>query len=197
MSAKPPEANTQYSRAPGASRDQPGGRSGPPGAASPGARPALRAARTGFLIAGLLGATALVVAELAPLLHVRVAASSAPITTVLTGPHHGYALLPIAALSAVLTIAARRHHSRHALVALGALGLIALAIAVVGDLPDARATGLVGSSATRYAQARSSAAVGLYLETLGAVLLLLASGLGLLLIGAGEAAADRPQRFGS
>ena len=78
-----------------------------------------------------------------------------------------------------------------------ALGLIALVIALVGDLPDARASGLVGSSATRFLEARSSPAVGLYLETLGAVLLLLASGLGLLMLGAGEGARRHVRWFAS
>jgi hypothetical protein len=183
MSATPPEANTEYSRGQGVSRGLSGRRLGLPGAPSSGARAAFGTARSAFLTVGLLGAIALVVAEFAPLLHVHVAGRSAPVKTVLTGAHHGYALLPIAALAAVLTIAMMRRESRPALVALGALGLITLAIALAGDLPDAHATGLVGSSATRYVQASSSPAAGLYLETLGAVLLLVASGLGLLLIG--------------
>ncbi|HEY6396684.1 MAG TPA: hypothetical protein VIX82_04420 [Solirubrobacteraceae bacterium] len=161
------------------------------------ARAPLRSAYTAFLIAGLAGSIVLVIAEFLPLLHVRVAASSASIKTVVTGAHHGYALLPIAALSAVLTIAALRLESRPTLVGLGTLGLIGLAIVLVGDLPDAHATGLVGSSVTHYVQARSDPGIGLYLETLGAVLLLLASGVGLLLIGPHKPAADRVPWFGS
>jgi hypothetical protein len=197
MSATPPEANTEYSRGHGPFRHLQGGLPGASGADSPASPAPVRTARTAFLIAGLLGAVVLVVAELTPLLHVRVSAGSAPIKTVLTGAHHGYALLPIAALSAVLTIGALRHESRAALVALAVLGLIALGIALVADLPAARSMGLVGSSATRFVQARSSPAVGLYLETLGAVLLLLASGLGLLLRGGGEGGRRRLLWFGS
>jgi hypothetical protein len=197
MSATPPEANTEYSRGDGDSRPLQGGLSGASGAGSPGAPALVGATRATFLIAGMLGAIALVVAEFTPLLHVRVSATSAPIKTVLTGAHHGYALLPIAGLSAVLTIGALRQESRAALVALGALGLIGLGIALVGDLPAARAAGLLGSSATRFVQARSSPASGLYLETLGAVLLLLASGLGLLLLGGDENGRRRFSRLGS
>jgi hypothetical protein len=190
MSATPPEANTEYSRGHGVFRHLQGDFSGSSRAGSPGATALVGATRAAFLIAGLLGAIVLVLAELTPLLHVSVSASSAPIKSVLTGAHHGYALLPIAALSVALTIGALRRVSRPALVALGILGLIALGIVLVGDLPDARASGLVGSSATRFIQARSSPAIGLYLETLGAVLLLLASGLGLLLLGGVETAGE-------
>jgi hypothetical protein len=201
MNATPPEANSEYSRGPGVSRARTRRREGAPEAGSPkvthGAWRGVGTSRPPFLAAALLGSVVLVAAELNPLLSVRVAGTVGPVKTVVTGAHHGYALLPIAALSAVLSIAARRHDSRPALVALGALGLIALAIALVGDLPDARATGLVGSSATRYVQASSSPAIGLYLETLGAVLLLLGSGLGLLLLGPGEAGRRRLPWFGS
>ena len=115
----------------------------------------------------------------------------------LTGAHHGYALVPIAALALLLAVTGMRDERRSALVALGALGLVALLIALVGDLSDAQATGLVGSSASHYALASSRPAIGLYLETLGAVLLLLASGLGVLLIGAREEESGRRRWFGS
>ena len=48
-------------------------------------------------------------------------------------------------------------------------------------IPDAQASGLIGTATTRLATASSSPSVGLYLETLGAfVLLIIATG-GLLL----------------
>jgi len=68
-----------------------------------------------------------------------------------------------------------------ALLALGVLGLAALLIALVGDLPDAQASGLILGPSGRYALASSSPGVGFYLETLGAVILLIAAGAGLLL----------------
>ncbi len=197
MSATPPEANTEYSRAPRDSRRGSGSaRRGLRGAVAPGPGTA-RWTRAAVLASGILGAAILLVAELTPLFHVRLAASSAPARTVLTGAHHGYALVPIAALALLLAVTGMRDERRSALVALGALGLVALLIALVGDLSDAQATGLVGSSASHYALASSRPAIGLYLETLGAVLLLLASGLGVLLIGAREEESGRRRWFGS
>src|SRR5205807_10045395 len=46
--------------------------------------------------------------------------------------------------------------------------------------PDAHKTGLLGSTATRYVTAGSSAGVGLYLETAGSVVLMIACGGGFL-----------------
>lgn len=64
----------------------------------------------------------------------------------------------------------------------GVLGVVALLIALLRDLPDAHATGLVGSAATGLRSASSSPGVGLYLETLGAVVLLITAVCGLLLL---------------
>ena len=74
--------------------------------------------------------------------------------------------------------------SRPALLAVGALGVISLLIALFGDLPDAHASGLVGTATTHYEQASASPSAGLYLETLGAVLLMITCGCGFLLLGA-------------
>ena len=63
------------------------------------------------------------------------------------------------------------------------LGVATLLIALLGDLPDAHATGLIGSSANQYVQGVSSPSAGLYLETLGAVLLLVSGGVGFLMLG--------------
>jgi hypothetical protein len=179
VSTTPPEAKPEYSRAdsgPGGVSDaRPGlGRATP----TPGGAP-LRFAVWG---AGLIGALLLVIAEFTTLFEVHVVTSPRAVASVNTGSHHSYALIPIAVLALVLTVAGWRARSRPALAALGLLGLIALLIALVGDLPDAQTTGLVGSAATHFTSASSSASVGLYLETLGAVALLIAGGLGLLLI---------------
>ena len=61
-------------------------------------------------------------------------------------------------------------NSRPALLAIGLLGVIALLIALLGDLPDAQASGIV-LRAGHYDAASSSPGLGIYLETLGAVLL--------------------------
>jgi hypothetical protein len=65
---------------------------------------------------------------------------------------------------------------------MGVLGVVALLIALLGDLPDAQASGLVGSAATRFTTASSTPSAGLYLETLGAVVLVISAGAGLLLL---------------
>jgi hypothetical protein len=67
------------------------------------------------------------------------------------------------------------------LAALVALGVATLLIALIGDLPDAHSSGLVGSSANGYVQATSSPSAGLYMETFGAIILILAGGIGLLM----------------
>jgi hypothetical protein len=175
MNSTRPEAETEYSRAP-----VPGsGDSAPAGGPAPGRE---RLLRLGILTGGLAGALLLLVAEFTPLLEVRSSASDHVIKTVTTGAHHSYALVPVALLAAALAVGIWQTRSRQALLATGALGLVVLAIALLGDLPDAQATGLIGSASTRFATASSSPSVGLYLETLGAFVLLITAAAGLLLL---------------
>jgi hypothetical protein len=115
---------------------------------------------------------------------VHVATSSASVKTVGTGANHAWAPIPLALLAAVLAYVVWRNESRTALVALALLGIVTLLIALLGDLPDARATGLIVSRASQYAEATSTPSAGLYMETLGAVLLLIGGGAGLLLLAA-------------
>jgi hypothetical protein len=133
--------------------------------------------------ATLLGALLLLVAEFTTLFTLRAASPVTTVRSVGTGSHHGYALVPIALLAAVLGYAVWRSTSRPGLAAIGVIGVVALLIALIGDLPDANATGLV-LSAGRYVQADSTPSAGFYMETLGAVVLLIASVSGCLLIGA-------------
>ncbi len=99
-------------------------------------------------------------------------------------------MVPIALLAALLTWGATRDGSPPALLAIGLLGVIALLIALIGDLPDAQASGIVLRGG-HYEAASASPGLGLYLETLGAVLLLITSGAGLLLGGPGTSARGR------
>jgi hypothetical protein len=131
---------------------------------------------------GLLGAALLLVAEFTPLLHVHSSVRVHVAKSVTTGAHHSYALVPVALLAAALAYGFWQTRNRQALIAAGFLGLITLLIALLGDLPDAQASGLVGSAATRFATATATPAIGLYLETLGAVVLLISAAAGLLLI---------------
>jgi hypothetical protein len=130
------------------------------------------------------GAGLLVAAQFMPLFTVHTSASRAAIKTVQTGSHDSYALVPAAVLALLLSIEVWRSRSRLALVAIGVIGIVSLLIALLGDLPDAHATGLVGSASTTLRIARSSPSVGLYLETLGAVVLLITAAAGLLLLDA-------------
>jgi hypothetical protein len=177
MNASRPEADTEYSRGPGS----PEADSEVPGAVR-GGRPS--AVRIGVMGGGLLGAALLLVAEFLPLFQVHSSARAAVVTTTSTGSHHAYALVPIAALAVALAFSVWRSRSRFALVATGVLGLVALGIALLGDLPDAQASGLIRTAAGTFTEASSSVSTGLYVETLGAIVLLITAGAGLLLLGA-------------
>jgi hypothetical protein len=131
----------------------------------------------------LIGALLVLVAQFTALYHVHVATSAAPIKTVGTGANHGWAPVPIALACLPLAFAVYRDGSRVALLGLAMLGLATLLIALVGDLPDVHATGLIGSGVSQYVQGANQAALGLYLETLGAVLLLVSGGVGFVMLG--------------
>jgi hypothetical protein len=160
MSVTPPEAKPEDSRAPRQSQ-------------------AGRRISLGLLAGGVIGGLLLLVAEFTPLYDQESATSRIPLHSVRTGSHHGYALVPLALLAIVLAVAAARSGSpgRPALLALGALGVLAVLIALIGDLPDAGATGFVRG----FVKVKDVPQIGFYLETLGAVVLVVTSGTGLLL----------------
>ena len=177
MNATPPEANTEYSRAAvvsgGVSRAREDAPDGPSAGGS-------RVFSAGILAGGLVGALLLIAAEFTTLFKVHLAASTTIVKTVSTGSHHSYAMAVIAVCAAALAIGAWRTASRPALLAIGILGVAALVIALVVDLPDATASGLVLSS-SHLANASSTPSTGFYLETLGAVVLMFTCMWGLLL----------------
>lgn len=181
MTARP-EAQTEYSRGPEAFRRVSRRRRGPE--STPSTR---RLPGTGAVVfVAAIGALLVLVAQFIPLYHVHVPTSSAPIKTVGTGANHGWAPVPIALACFALAAAVYRHGNRTALLGLTVLGVATLLIALLGDLPDAHATGLIGSSGVggfQYLQGASSPSAGLYLETLGAVLLLVSGGVGFLMLG--------------
>ena len=164
-------------------------RSGTRSAASAAAQPAPPApAARGWAFAAtvgcaLLGALLLLIAEFTTLFQIHASNVAGPIKSVSTGSNDSYALIPIALAVAVLAVGFWRTGSRSSLLALGVLGIVVLLIALLGDLPDAHASGLIGSSNSHYVDASSTPSAGLYMETLGAVLLLIACGCGFLLIG--------------
>jgi hypothetical protein len=150
----------------------------------------VRSAALGAILAGgLLGGALLIGAEFTPLFTVSAAGGGGPVKSVGTGSHQSYALVPLALLGAALAFLAWREESHSAVLAIGLLGLIALLIALLGDLPDAGASGVIRSSTGRYLAANATPGVGLYLETLGAVVLLITSVCGLLLLGRRDTAA--------
>jgi hypothetical protein len=176
MNSTPPEAKNEYSRAPRGSRGQ------LPGVEAADSR-ALKLHRDGLgsvIAAGaLLAAAVLIVAEFTTLYSVNVIGKVGPVKTVATGSHHGYALIPIALLVAGLAVAAWRGAGRPVVLALGALALVTLVVALLVDLPDANRTGLVATGAG-FELGSSTPGTGFFLETLGAVLLLIAAGVALL-----------------
>ena len=171
-----PEANTEYSRGSEASQ--------PVSAPSDGRRAGGVNAVLGVALTAALGALLVLVSQFTALYHVHVATSSTPVKTIGTGANHAWAPIPIALLAGGLAFAVYRKRSRAALVALVVLGIVTLLIALLGDLPDAHATGIVGSGASQYAEGTSTPSAGLYMETLGAILLLISGGIGLILLGA-------------
>ncbi len=145
----------------------------------------------------MLAALLLIVSEFTELFSIATSAGGAPIKTVSTGSHDSYALIPIALAVAGLAYLAAMKGSWPALLALTGLGIVTLLIALIGDLPDAQATGVIGSSATHFASAKAKPSTGLYMETLGAILLIIAGGCGLLLSTGGQPSQQHRSRSGS
>jgi hypothetical protein len=180
MSA-PPEASTEYSRGSAVSRGLDELRRGPDSTARFEPAEVSRAAVAGVVACALLGALLVIVSQFTPLYHVHPVTSSTAIKTVGTGANHAYAPILLALLAIWFALAVATIGSRASLVALLVLGLATLGIALLGDLPDVHASGLIGSPASQYVQATATPSVGLYMETLGAVLLLISGGVGLLM----------------
>ena len=188
MNKTPPEANSQYSRGPRQSRGD-----SLPDASAPKPGSGVTASVLG---AGLLAALLLIVAEFTTLYDVKTTTGGLLVKSVSTGSHNSYALIPIALLAGLLAFAVWRAASRPALLALGVLGVLALLIGLLGDLPDAHASGLIGSSTTHYSVATSRPSAGFYMETLGAVLLLITCVSGFLMLGAPTASRGPGRRSG-
>lgn len=151
-------------------------------ATPPPRRSAPRANRLAVGVVGLvaLGALLLLVAEFTPLFTIHIASRRGAIATTNTGSHHHYALVPLALLGFVLGLAASSTGSRAALGGVIAVGLAALLIGLLHDLPDAQGSGVVREAAN-LVNAKASPAVGMYLETLGAVVMIVGGVAGLLL----------------
>jgi hypothetical protein len=164
VSAPTPEANSQTST----------GRRGLPG-------PLAGLDPTGLALVGVvaLASALLLVAEFTPVFEVTIGTLDTVRRTKTGGANHAYALIPIALLAVPMAIGAARG-ARPPAIALVVLGAVALAIALAVDLPSARESGSLPEADT-FEDAQAQPASGFYLETLGAVLLIVAGGLTLLL----------------
>jgi hypothetical protein len=185
MSATPPEAKTEYSR----------GQRASPGDSAPPRRPISVFAGTvslAVLACGAIGAALLVISEFTQLYAIHIASQHAAVSSVTGGSHNSYAFVPIGVLALVLAFGGARERTRPALLALIAIGVISLLIALLGDLPDAQASGLLMRDG-HLVIAKANPGLGMYLESLGSVALVLAGGLGLLL-GAPPARSRRPRK---
>jgi hypothetical protein len=145
-------------------------------------------AAAGLAVAAGAGSVLLVVSDFTPLFEARTV--TATIGTVTGGRNHLYAMVIIGVVAAPMAWGAIRGGSRPAMISLAVLGLAAAVIALAFDLPDATGVSTLNRSFA-YANAQSFPRVGFYLETLGAVLLLIAGGGTLLLTGGTAGGADR------
>ena len=142
------------------------------------------------MLAGL-GALLLLLAEFSTLYEVRAITAVVPGGSKTAGANHLYALIPIALLALLMAWGAVLGGSRPAALAVAVLGLAALLVVLVQDLPVVTDEGLLAET---YESAKASPQTGFYLETLGAVVLLL-SGVGMLLFGRGAPSErERPRR---
>jgi hypothetical protein len=150
-------------------------------------------ASVALAVAAAAGPFLLIVSDFFTLFDVRSITATISGGAVSGARNHAYAMLIIGLLAAPMAYGAVRGASRPAAVALAVLGLVAALIALGIDLPDATGTSTLDKSYA-YASAEAAPAIGLYLETLGAALLLIAGSGGLLMVtnGRPEAAAASP-----
>jgi hypothetical protein len=166
VSARGAEPRPQDSRGLEASR----------GASQP-SRPSFAGFRAALGFTAVAGAILLIVAEFEPIYEIK--ALTAVVDSQTGYDRHGIALALLGVVALPMALGASRRGSRAATIALAALGVIAILIAVIADVPDIHKTGLVGE---QYDQAVANPAIGLYLETLGGALLVMAGG-GLMVLG--------------
>ena len=132
-------------------------------------RPEVGSVRLAMLSLTVVGVVLMIVAEFTTLYEIKVVTAVPSGGSERAGSHHGYALLVIGLFAGVLAYGAARGGSRPAALALLFLGVGALFVCLAIDLPDVDETGLIGE---RYDQAEARPQAGFYLETAGAVLLL-------------------------
>jgi hypothetical protein len=147
---------------------------------------ALRGASRGLLALAAIGALLLIVSDFQTLYQVKVLTVIEK--TVVGHEQHSFAVLLVglAALAMSLSVAFAGR-ARPAMAAIALLGVVALLIALIGDLPDVNSTGVIGQN---YAYASVSPKIGFWMETVGAVALIF-SGASMLLLSLSPGSRDR------
>jgi hypothetical protein len=140
---------------------------------------------------GFAGAALLVISEFSTVTHVKAITVVLPNSERTGFDQNSGAMLILGLLALPMLVGAVLGASRPAMVAVAAIGVIALLIALLGDLPDVTRTGTIFRE--RYEDAKAEARVGFTFEWLGAVLLILSAGLLLLADLGGRSAARAPQ----
>jgi hypothetical protein len=126
-----------------------------------------------------IGAVLLVVSDFTTLFKVQTEAGvTVPNGTVKGHDNHSFSMLVLGLAALPLAYWSTRYASRPAMTGLAGLGLIAVIIAVGFDLSDATGTNTLTRT---FEDATGSPAAGFYLETLGAALLIVSGGGGLVL----------------
>lgn len=136
--------------------------------------------------AGLLGVLLLVVSTFSTVVQIKVLTTTevdGKDLTVSGSDLHSVSLIVVAAFAVPMLVGAVRG-ARPAMIALAASGLLGLALIAGLDVPELDSTGQISQF---YEDVSADAARGFYLETLGAVLLLLVGGLMLILSADGVA----------
>lgn len=158
--------------------------------ASRGVPPVAELLVPALAIAAFLGALLLVASDFLTLFDVRTDAGvTVPDGAVKGRENHSLAMVLLGVAALPLAYGSWVGASRPAMAGLAALGFIAMVIALAFDLPDATGTNTL---ARTFENATGTPRAGFYLETLGAVLLLV-SGVGRLVLTAPEKR-ERPPR---
>jgi hypothetical protein len=150
-----------------------------------------RALRWVLAALGLAGAVLLVISEFSTVTQVKAITVVLPDSERTGFDQNSGAMLILGLVAVPMLVGAALGPTRPAMVAVAAIGVIALLIALLGDLPDVTKTGTIFRE--RYEDAKAQPRIGFTFEWLGAGLLILSAGLLLLAdFGGRSAAAERP-----
>jgi hypothetical protein len=145
----------------------------------------------GLLALAAIGALLLIVSDFQTLYQVKVL--TVVEKRVVGHGQHSYAMLLIGLAALAMSVGiAFTGRARPAMAAVALLGVVALLIALIGDLPDVNSTGVIGQN---YSNASVSAEIGFWMESVGAVALIF-SGASMLLLSLSRGPRERRPRSG-